>query len=67
MDVEKLREKRTAMEQSIARFCNDLVLSLHSETGFSPRNISIRMVDVTSLGDKEKRYVVGKCEVDIEV
>lgn len=67
MDINDLREKRKKLAADIASSVSVLVEAFKAETGFSPHRINIDMVSVREMGDLEPQFMVGRCDVDIDI
>lgn len=67
MQVDEIRARRRELEAELSRKVGEAVIRFREETGFSPDSISVEMLDVTSVGDKEPRYEVSRCVVDVKI
>lgn len=65
MDIEQIRAARREMEDAIHRAAHEAMTTFHAKTGMCPQSIDIQLVDVTTFGEREKRYVVGNVRVDV--
>jgi len=67
MNVNILRNKKIILEEEIYLATTKLVNKFKEDTGFSPRGIEIKMVDVTKIGDKESQFMVSRCNIVLEI
>lgn len=65
MDIEKIRVARREMEDVIQAAVHEAMTAFHAETGMCPQSIDVRLVDVTTVGAREKLYVVGEVRADV--
>lgn len=65
MDIEKIRVARSEMEDAIRAAVLEAIHAFHAKTGMCPRSIDVRLVDVTTIGEREKRFVVGEVRADV--
>ena len=65
MDIEKIKEAKLTMEKKIQVATHDAFTEFHALTGLCPQNIHIQLHDVTTIGEREKRYLVGDVRADI--
>lgn len=65
MNIEQVRAARKELEDTIKAAAASAVDEFRRKTGLSPEGIDIRMVEVTSLKDLEKRYMVGEVRADV--
>lgn len=67
MKIEQLRNYRNALEHDLRAMIVERVGYFKEATGCSPRNIDVRMVDVTKIGDSQPDYIVGRVDVEIKL
>lgn len=67
MDINILREKREKLENDIQSSVSMLVETFKKDTGFAPCRISIDIINVSEIADPELQFIVGKCNIDIEI
>lgn len=67
MDINELRVKRQELELNILKFVSDAVINFKRETGLSPSAVSINLVDITAVLDREKNQAVGSVKVRVEL
>lgn len=65
MDVEQIRAARREMEDSIQAAVLEATMAFHAKTGMCPHSIYVRLVDVTTMGEREKRFAVGEVRADV--
>jgi hypothetical protein len=59
MDIEQVRAARLEMENQIMAAIMEITMDFHTKTGLSPESIDVQMVDITMIGNHNKRFVVG--------
>ena len=67
MQCEELVKRKIDLQNAILREVSRLVTSFREETGFSPNDIRIEMLDVTSMADIMREVVIARVEVDISI
>ncbi len=67
MEIEKIRVARWEMEDVIQAAVAGAVYDFYIKTGMYPRSIDIMLVEVTAMGDREKRYEVGDVRADVPI
>lgn len=65
MDIEKIRVARREMEDAIQVAVLEAMSAFHAKTGMCPQSIDVRLVDVTTMGEREKRFAVGEVRADV--
>lgn len=65
MDIEQIRVARREMEDSIQAAVLEAMKAFHAKTGMCPQSIGVRLVDVTTIGEREKRFAVGEVRADV--
>lgn len=65
MDIEQIRVARREMEDSIQAAVSEAMEAFHAKTGLYPHSIYVLLVDVTTIGDREKRFAVGEVRADV--
>lgn len=65
MDIEQIRAARREMEDAIQAAVLDAMTAFHTKTGMCPQSIDVRLVDVTTVGERAKRYSVGEVWADV--
>ena len=65
MDIEQIRVARREMEESIQAAVIEAMKAFHAKTGMCPQSIDVRLVDVTTIGEREKRFAVGEVRADV--
>jgi len=66
VDIKDIRRERKILESEIQQAISQLVDRFISKTEVGVDTISVRMIDVTNMGDDKRRYCMGKVEVDLE-
>lgn len=66
MDIKDIRRERRTLELDIQQAIFQLVDRFIAKTEMGVEIISVRMIDVTNIGDDKRRYTMGKVEVDLE-
>ena len=65
MDIEQIRVARREMEDSIQTAVLEAMKEFHAKTGMCPQSIDVRLVDVTTIGEREKRFAFGEVRADV--
>lgn len=65
-NLEEIRKLKYELERNIAINLSKLTLEFSNEMGFDVADISVNMVEVTTLGDERPRFVLGRCIVELE-
>ena len=65
MEIEQIRAARREMEDSIQAAVLEAMRAFHAKTGMCPQSIDVRMVDVTTMGERERRFAVGEVRADV--
>jgi len=60
MEIEQIRVARREMEDAIKATVFEAMKAFYAKTGMCPQNIDIRLADVTTIGELEKRFVVSE-------
>ena len=66
MNIEEIRTVKKCLENEIALAVSKLVDRFTKETNMGICEILIPMLDVTSLDDTGRKYVVGKVTAEVE-
>lgn len=64
-DIEQVRVARREMEDSIQAAVVEAMMEFQAKTGMCPHSIYVDLVDVTPIGEREKRFAVGGVHVDV--
>lgn len=67
MDIEQIRAARREMEYAIQAAVLEAMNAFHTKTGMSPQGIDVRLEDVTTVGERDRRFTVGKVHADIRL
>ena len=65
MDIDQIRAARQKMEAEILAAVNSAMGQFYDETGMSPDQIDVSLIDVTRLAERERHYVVSKVRCTI--
>lgn len=65
MDIEQVRAARREMEDTIQAAALEAIRVFHEKTDMCPQSIDIRLVDVTTMGERERRFAVGEVRADV--
>jgi hypothetical protein len=68
MDAQEIKDIKTKYETDIGAYVANKLQQFEDETGYSPKNISINRIDVTTFGDAAQgfeRYVTGFCKITV--
>jgi hypothetical protein len=66
MDIKEVRVERRKLESEIHQAISNLVDRFIAKTDMGVEIISVRMIDVTQLGDDKRKYTMGQVEVELE-
>lgn len=67
MDIEQIRAARREMEDSIQAAVLEAMMAFHAKTGLCPQSIDVSLVDVTTMGEREKQFAVGGVRADVSL
>lgn len=67
MDIEELKREKCRMDESIRTAVVHAVRQFEEKTGFTPSSIDVEMLDVTTYGLINDRYVVGEVVSKIDI
>jgi len=67
MNIDQIRAARHELEDAIKASANEAITAFRAKTGLSPRGIYIQMIDITIIGEREKKYIIGNVNADIEL
>lgn len=65
MDIEQIRVAQREMEDSIKSAVLEAMRAFHAKTGMCPQSIDVQLVEVTTMGEREKRFAVGEVRADV--
>lgn len=65
MDIEQVRAARREMEDTIQAAVLEAIRVFHEKTDLCPQSIDIQLVDVTTMGERERRFAVGQVCADV--
>lgn len=67
--LEEIRSEKERAEARILKYLQDVIVSFENENGVTIISITPRMdtVDVSTMGDKKKRYIHNFYSVDLEL
>jgi len=63
--IEQVRAARREMECSIRESVSKAMKTFYEKTGMYPHSIYVDLVDVSMIGEREKRVVVGEVRADV--
>lgn len=66
MDIIELQERRKKLESEIERSIDSLVADFSDDTGVSVLDVSVRGVDISSLGS-DGNVRIHSCSVDLDI
>ena len=67
LGVNELRSKRNELEENISSQVSKLVEEFKVNTGFSPTDIAITLIDISNISDPEPEYIVDNTEVYLKI
>lgn len=65
MDIEQIRVARREMEDSSQTAVLEAMKEFHAKTGMCPQSIDVRLVKVTTMGEREKRFADGEVRAGV--
>lgn len=65
--IEEIQKRRKQVENEIAGFISVQMDKFQKETNLGIPSIYIDIIDVTKLGDIGRLFVVGHCEIRLEI
>ena len=65
--IEEIQKRRKQAENEIANFISIQLDKFKRETGLGIPSIYIDIINATTLGDIGKSFVVGHCEIRLEI
>ncbi len=65
MDIEQVRAARREMEDTIQAAVLEAIRVFYEKTDMCPKSIDIPLVDVTTMGERERRFAVGVVRADV--
>ena len=67
MEIEKVRVARREMEDAIQAAVNTAMNVFHAKTGMHPERIDISLIDITTFGDRDRRFAAGEVRADVPI
>lgn len=67
MDINEFKSRKLQMEAEIRDAAEKAVREFRADTGFSPRDIQIHLIDATSIRDENRVYKVVQVTTDVEI
>lgn len=65
--VEEIQKRRKQVENDIASFISIQMDKFQKETNLGIPSIYIDIIDISKLGDMGRFFVVGHCEIKLEI
>lgn len=67
MELQEFKDKKKAMENRIRDYIQKEVIGFRNESKLSPYSINVNLVEVTTVGDKNRHYSVNKVDTYFEI
>ena len=67
MEIKDLVEAKIALEIELGQLIFQRVARFEIQTGFTPESIVVKMMNVPTVSDDKKRYIVGPVETKIVI
>jgi len=67
MDIEQIRSAKEEMERGILAAVHDAMTEFHKKTGTSPQSISVELVEVATVGEKESQRMVANVRAQVTI
>ena len=67
MDIDEFKNAKKVMEQAIFIAARAAVDEFSEKTGHCPDSITICMMEVTSIGDNSRQFVINKVDCDVKI
>jgi len=63
--ISQARSQKEQLEDALARHIQAAITDLGETTGLPVQGITVEMVDVTAMMDRDPRYVVGRVKLEM--
>jgi len=67
MEIQEFKDKKRKLENDIEREISRLIIHFRRETGYSPDNISIDLIDATTIGEENRAFIIGEVTTNVEI
>jgi len=67
MNIEELKDLKAQLESDLHTAVSKLLEQFEKDTGLTPSSVDVQMVEVTSLEDRERRYMPSWVRCDISI
>ncbi len=67
MELEKIQEAKTILENIIANSVDNAISQFAQVTGYYPESIRIELIESTTVGDSRRNYVLGGVKATIDL
>ena len=67
LTIEEFNRHKRTMEDAISAYVSREMRDFRTRTGYSPKSIDIRLMDVSKFGDGKTEYVVRTIESEIDL
>lgn len=65
--IEALTKRKAQLEADLRNVAADLFQSFKDDTGVSPQSAEIITTEVTTFGDKTRRYAITEARVNLDI
>ena len=67
MEIEKVRAARREMDDAIQAAINTAINVFHAKTGMYPQSFNISFVNITTFGDRDRRFAAVEVRADVPI
>ena len=67
MEIKDFKVRKDQFEIALKKAIQDLVNEFEEETGFSPENITVNLIDLQQIGSLRPTHIVESVRVDIDI
>jgi len=67
MEIEDFRTAKREMEDEMATAIHAAIRKFEERTGYTPENVSVTIVETTSMGADKKQYALGEVRTRVPI
>ena len=67
MTIDELIKAKQVLELEITTAVYQLIDGFKEQTGISPHSVDIRLIDMTTIGDKRRHFSVCDARIELEI
>lgn len=67
MTLDEFKRHKIELETNIRMMLDDLLIEFREDTDYTPKSISVELLDITELGQSPKNYCIGEVEIEIDI